>query len=78
MATGLHPWCSLPPTLTLPLGGGKVWKNFLLVVTPVKTGVQAVLKDLKILDSGLRRNDGKKPQANFFTPSGRGSCEKIM
>jgi len=36
----------------------------------VKTGVQAVLKGLKILDSGFRRNDGEKPQANFFTPSG--------
>jgi len=36
----------------------------------VKTGVQAVLKGLKILDSGFRRNDGKKTQANFFTPSG--------
>jgi hypothetical protein len=36
----------------------------------VKTGVQAVLKGLKILDSGFRRNDGKKTQANFFPPSG--------
>jgi hypothetical protein len=44
----------------------------LLVVTPVKTGVQLVLKGLKILDSGLRRNDGKKSQADFFTTSGRG------
>jgi hypothetical protein len=39
------------------------------VVTPVKTGVQAVLKGSKILDSGFRRNDGKKTQADFFTPS---------
>jgi hypothetical protein len=29
------------------------------VVTPVKTGVQAILNGLKILDSGFRRNDGK-------------------
>ena len=35
----------------------------------MKTGVQAVLKGLKILDSGFRRNDGKKTQADFFTPS---------
>ncbi len=55
-------------------------KNCLLVVTPVKTarlsspksGVQAVLKGSKILDSGFRRNEGKKTQADFFTPSGRG------
>jgi len=32
----------------------------------VKTGVQAILNGLKILDSGFRRNDGKKMQADFF------------
>jgi hypothetical protein len=47
----------------------------LLVVTPVKTGVQAVLDALKILDSGFRpepslvqgfrRNDGKKIEPAF-------------
>jgi hypothetical protein len=26
MVTGLHPWCPLPPTLTLPLGGGSCEK----------------------------------------------------
>jgi hypothetical protein len=36
----------------------------------VKTGVQAILNGLKILDSGFRRNDGKKMQAHFFTASG--------
>ena len=29
------------------------------VVTPVKTGVQGIYNDLKILDSGIRRNDEK-------------------
>ena len=37
----------------------------------IPTGVQEVFKALKILDSGLRRNDGKWTQINFFTPSGR-------
>jgi len=37
----------------------------------VKTGVQSVLKALKTLDSGFRRNDVKKNQIDFFTPSGR-------
>jgi len=40
-----------------------------LVVTPVKTGVQEVLKVLKILLASTR-NDGKRTQPNFFTPSG--------
>jgi len=60
---------------------GKVWKNCLLVVTPVKlvpeclnpgTGVQPILKGFKILDSGFRRNDGKMAQVDFFTDSGGG------
>jgi len=38
----------------------------------VKTGVQAILNGFKILDSGFRRNDGKKMQADFFTASGKG------
>ena len=38
-------------------------------VPPVKTGVQSVLKALKTLDSGFRRNDVKKKQIDFFTPS---------
>ncbi len=38
----------------------------------MKTGVQAVLKGMKILDSGFRRNDGEKTQANFFTAWGEG------
>ncbi|HEX7371426.1 MAG TPA: hypothetical protein VF372_01320, partial [Thermodesulfobacteriota bacterium] len=40
-------------------------------VTPVKTGVQSVRKALKTLDSGFRRNDAKRNQIDFFTPSGR-------
>jgi hypothetical protein len=35
----------------------------------VKTGVQLIRKALKTLDSGFRRNDVKKSQINFFTPS---------
>jgi hypothetical protein len=42
----------------------------------VKTGVQAVFKASKILDSGFRRNDGKKTEPNFFTASGGGEEEK--
>ena len=38
-----------------PLAKGEVWKNFLLVVTPVKTGVQRIPNGLKILDSGFVR-----------------------
>jgi len=36
----------------------------------VKTGVQEVLEESKILDSGFRRNDGEKAQTDFFTASG--------
>jgi hypothetical protein len=36
----------------------------------VKTGVQAVLKALKILDSGFRRNDRKRAEPDSFTASG--------
>jgi len=39
-------------------GNKKVWENYLFVVTPGKTGVQEIFKSLKILDSGVRRNDG--------------------
>jgi hypothetical protein len=35
----------------------------------VKTGVQEIGKALKKLDSGFRRNDVKKTQIDFFTPS---------
>jgi len=35
----------------------------------VKTGVQAIGKALKTLDSGFRRNDEKKKRTDFFTPS---------
>jgi hypothetical protein len=35
----------------------------------VKTGVQKIGKSLKTLDSGFRRNDGKKTQIDSFTPS---------
>jgi hypothetical protein len=35
-------------------------------VTPVKTGVQ---KSLKLLDSGVRRNDTEVRVTNFFTGS---------
>jgi pantetheine-phosphate adenylyltransferase len=41
----------------------------------VKTGVHSVRKALKTLDSGFRRNDVKKNQIDFFTPSGRGEGE---
>jgi hypothetical protein len=40
-------------------------KKVIKVVTPVKTGVQAVCKCLKNLDSGFRRNDGKEAFATF-------------
>jgi len=40
-----------------------------LGVTPVKTGVQEIAKALKTLDSGFRRNDMKKNEIDFFTPS---------
>jgi hypothetical protein len=33
-------------------------KKLPFVVTPVKTGVREVFKSLKILDSGIRWNDG--------------------
>ena len=36
----------------------------------MKTGVQSIAKVLKTLDSGFRRNDVKKNEINFFTPSG--------
>jgi hypothetical protein len=35
----------------------------------VKTGVQSIAKAVKTLDSGFRRNDVKKNQIVFFTPS---------
>jgi hypothetical protein len=38
-------------------------------VTPVKTGFQEVVEGL-ILDSGFRRDDGKKTQTNGFTTAG--------
>jgi hypothetical protein len=44
-------------------------KKLISAVTPVKTGVQSIRKALKTLDSGFRRNDVKKSQINFFTPS---------
>ena len=47
----------------------KVWKNWILAVTPVQTGVQEIAKALKTLDSGFRRNDTKKNEIDFFTPS---------
>jgi len=48
----------------------------------VKTGVQEIGKALKTLDSGFRRNDLKKTQIDFFTPSpiegeGISSCISI-
>jgi hypothetical protein len=35
----------------------------------VKTGVQSIAKALKTLDFGFRRNDVKRNQVDFFTPS---------
>jgi len=36
---------------------------------PGETGVQSIAKGLKTLDSGFRRDDVKKSQIDFFTPS---------
>jgi hypothetical protein len=44
-------------------------KKLSFVVTPVKTGVQSIVKALKTLDSGFRRNDVKKNQIDLFTAS---------
>jgi len=44
-------------------------KNWLLFVSPVKTGVQSICNLLKTLDSGFRRNDVKQHGTKFFTPS---------
>jgi hypothetical protein len=41
----------------------------ILVVTPVKTGVQALYNLLKRLDTGFRRYDGKGFPNDFFTRS---------
>ena len=35
------------------------------VVTPVKTGVQIFYNHMKTLDSGFRRNDGKRRFSTF-------------
>jgi len=35
----------------------------------MKTGDQEIAKTLKNLDSGFRRNDVKREQIDFFTPS---------
>jgi hypothetical protein len=56
--------CSLTHHLSPLTEGGK---KTLSVVTPVKTGVQEVFKYLKILDSGFRRNDGKKYKPIFHS-----------
>jgi hypothetical protein len=37
-----------------------------IVITPVEAGVQGSCKYLKELDSGLRRNDGKKKIQTFY------------
>jgi len=44
----------------------------------VKTGVQSIAKVLKTLDSGFRRNDVKKNEINFFTPSERDRVGVIL
>ena len=44
----------------------------------METGVQEVLKASKILDSGFRRNDRKRPEPDFFTPSGRARVGLIL
>jgi len=36
------------------------------VVTPVKTGVQGIHNAMKTLDSGFRRNDGRRPFSTFY------------
>jgi hypothetical protein len=60
----------LAAAMKSPFEKGKLWKKSLLVVTPVKTGVQDICKDLKRWDSGFRRNDRVKKPINFFTASG--------
>jgi len=55
----------ITPTLAIPEGVKKL--NFSR--HPVKTGVQEIGKALEKLDSGFRRNDVKKTQIDFFTPS---------
>jgi hypothetical protein len=52
---------------TLPEGVKKL--NFSPASSGVKIGVQSIRNALKTLDSGFRRNDVKKSQINFFTPS---------
>jgi hypothetical protein len=58
----------IPPFPSLKKGSCE--KFGVLAVTPVKTGVQLVRKARKTQDSGLRRNDVKRNQINFFTASG--------
>jgi hypothetical protein len=36
------------------------------VVTPLKNGVQGFPKSSEMLDSGFRRNDGKKAFSTFY------------
>ena len=36
------------------------------VVTPLENGVQRICSDLKTLDSGFRRNDGKKAFGTYY------------
>jgi len=54
------------------VGEGVKKLNFSPAQSGMKTGVQEVRKALKTLDSGFRRNDVKKNEIGFFTPSGRG------
>ena len=51
-------------------------KNRFFFVPPVKTGAQYVFKSLKILDSGFRRNDGKKRKTIFSQlQAGKGAVD---
>jgi hypothetical protein len=45
------------------------WQIALVLVTPAKAGVQEFEKSIKVLDSGVRRNDGK--------PNPETSCEVV-
>jgi len=43
-----------------------IFDAFVKVVTPLKNGVQRFHKCLRTLDSGFRRNDGKRAFSTFY------------
>jgi hypothetical protein len=54
---------SAPHSSVFALASGAFYET---IVTPVKTGVQRIYNDLKRLDSGFRRNDGKPHFQTFY------------